>query len=63
MTRNGALAGMIAGAVTVIVWVDLEGGVFDVYEILPGFAISMLAIVVFSRYDAPPKVAARFFDD
>lgn len=63
MTRNGALAGMVAGALTVIVWADLEGGLFDVYEILPGFVISTLAITVFSLGDAPPKIAARFFDD
>jgi sodium/proline symporter len=63
MTRNGALAGMVAGAATVIIWADLEGGLFDVYEILPGFFISTLAIVAFSLYEAPPKIAAKFFDD
>ncbi|MBD3648540.1 MAG: sodium/proline symporter PutP, partial [Pseudomonadales bacterium] len=35
MTRNGALAGMITGAVTVVVWKQLEGGLFDIYELLP----------------------------
>ncbi len=35
MTRNGALAGMIIGAVTVIVW--KQYGWLDLYEIIPGF--------------------------
>ena len=34
------------GLATVIVWADLQGGLFDVYEILPGFLISTLAIVI-----------------
>ncbi|MFW6326310.1 MAG: sodium/proline symporter PutP, partial [Desulfovermiculus sp.] len=36
LTRNGALAGMVIGAVTVIGWKNLSGGLFDLYEILPG---------------------------
>lgn len=63
MTRNGALAGMVIGAVTVVVWANLDGGLFDVYEILPGFVIGTVAIVVVSFFDAPPKSTARFFDD
>ena len=42
-TRNGALAGMVAGAAVVVIWRNLEGGVFEVYEILPGF-LSGLAV-------------------
>jgi sodium/proline symporter len=63
MTRNGALAGMIAGTVTVIVWANLDGGLFDVYEILPGFVMSAFSIVLVSLRDPLPLVAARFFDD
>ncbi len=48
MTRNGALAGMIVGAITVVVWGNLSGGIFDLYELAPGFLFAMLAIVVFS---------------
>ncbi|MBX3507446.1 MAG: sodium/proline symporter PutP [Parvibaculum sp.] len=54
MTRNGALAGMIAGAVTVIVWKHLSGGIFDVYEILPGFLIASAAIIGVSLAGAKP---------
>ena len=52
MTRNGALAGMIVGAITVVVWSDLtERGVipFSLYEIVPAFILSSIAIVVVSR--------------
>ncbi len=55
MTRAGALAGMIAGGLTVLVWKQLDGGLFDLYEILPGFLFSTAAIVVFSWADKPPS--------
>jgi sodium/proline symporter len=48
MTRNGALTGMLAGAITVVVWRQLQGGIFDVYEILPGFVACVSAIVLVS---------------
>lgn len=50
MTRAGAYAGLIVGGVTVIVWMQLKGlgGVFALYEILPGMLFSALAIVAVS---------------
>ncbi|RMG73481.1 MAG: sodium:proline symporter, partial [Nitrospirae bacterium] len=30
------------------VWKNLSGGIFDVYELLPGFVFSSLAILIFS---------------
>jgi len=54
MTRNGALAGILCGGITVVFWKQLEGGVFDLYEIVPGCAISILAIVIFSLTEAKP---------
>ncbi|MFW7380503.1 MAG: sodium/proline symporter PutP [Oligoflexus sp.] len=53
MTRNGALAGMIVGAVTVIVWKHLQGGIFDLYELLPAFLLGVLTIVIVSKIDQP----------
>lgn len=60
MTRNGALAGMLVGAITVLAWG--QGGWFGLYEIIPGFALASLAIVVASLADrAPsPQVQATF---
>ena len=54
----GALAGMITGAVTVIVWnlwVKQLGGIFGVYELLPGFVFALIAIVVVSKLTAEPS--------
>lgn len=47
-TRAGALVGIITGAVTVVLWKNLSGGIFEVYELLPGFVFSSLAIIVVS---------------
>ncbi len=60
--RNGAVAGLIAGGVTVIVWHNLHGGIFDVYEILPGFIACLLFAVVFSllQKDKDTEVLAEF---
>ena len=49
MTRAGALAGMLVGGATVLVWGRMQGGWFDLYELLPGFVFSALAVLVVSR--------------
>ena len=61
-TRNGVLVGMATGAITVVVWANLKGGVFDVYEILPGFLAGFAAIVVVSLLgrEPPPEVRETF---
>ncbi|EGT4508031.1 sodium/proline symporter PutP [Cronobacter sakazakii] len=60
MTRNGALAGMIIGAVTVIVWKQFAW--FNLYEIIPGFIFASLGIVVVSLMGKAPSTSmqARF---
>ncbi|EKM5065511.1 sodium/proline symporter PutP [Cronobacter turicensis] len=60
MTRNGALAGMIIGAVTVIVWKQFAW--FNLYEIIPGFIFASLGIVVVSLMGKAPStsIQARF---
>lgn len=45
MNRHGAAAGLLTGAVTVVVWKQLEGGLFDIYENIPGFIFSAVAVV------------------
>ena len=62
MTRNGALAGIIVGAVTVVAWKQVSGGVFDMYEILPGFILCAIAVVVVSLMSQPPKSVTETFD-
>lgn len=54
MTGWGALGGILAGGMTVLVWGRLEGGIFDLYELVPGFVLSWLAVWVLSLLDRPP---------
>lgn len=54
MNRNGALAGIIVGALTVVIWKELSGGIFDIYELLPGFIFASIAVVITSLVSAPP---------
>ncbi len=49
MNRNGAIAGMVVGGLTVIIWNYLSGGIFDIYEILPGFVFACIAIYIVSK--------------
>jgi sodium/proline symporter len=49
ITRSGAIAGMITGSLTVIIWKQLESGIFDLYELLPGFIFAWFAIILFSK--------------
>ncbi|MEA3277827.1 MAG: sodium/proline symporter PutP [Pseudomonadota bacterium] len=51
MTRRSAIAGVLVGGITVVVWKQLSGGLFDLYEIVPGFFFSLLAIWVVSWFD------------
>ncbi|WP_085505285.1 sodium/proline symporter PutP [Thalassobacillus devorans] len=56
ITRNGALAGMIVGAVTVVVWADfLSGGIFDLYEIVPGFILNLIVAILVSLAGPKPS--------
>ena len=70
MTRNGALAGIVVGAVTVLVWIYapvLDGGATLsslVYEIVPGFVLGGLAAILVSLADAsPPAAVVRTFEE
>jgi SSS family solute:Na+ symporter/sodium/proline symporter len=55
MNRHGALAGMLTGAITVLVWIyapiTLNGQQLSdvMYEIVPGFIMASIAIVLVSR--------------
>ncbi|WP_202302525.1 sodium/proline symporter PutP [Dryocola clanedunensis] len=62
MTRNGALAGMIIGAVTVIVWKQFAW--LGLYEIIPGFLFASIGIVLVSLAGKAPSAAMskRFAD-
>ncbi len=56
MTRNGAIAGMLAGAVTVLLWKHTGSAL---YEIVPGFIVATLAIVIASLLGKAPSAALQ----
>ncbi len=61
-TRSGAIAGMLSGAITVFVWKLVLNKflaesipLFGIYELLPAFIISCIAIVVVSLISKKPN--------
>jgi SSS family solute:Na+ symporter/sodium/proline symporter len=68
MNRHGALAGMLTGAITVLVWIyapitiDGESLSSVMYEIVPGFIMASIAIILVSRLTAKeqPELEALF---
>jgi len=59
-TRDGVLAGIITGGLTVICW--KWAGFSGIYEIIPGFILSLCVIRVVSRFTPAPgaEVVAGF---
>ena len=53
MTRNGALAGIFVGALTVLVW--KQYGWLGLYEIVPGFILGALSIAIVSLLGKPSE--------
>ncbi|HHY82877.1 MAG TPA: sodium/proline symporter PutP [Clostridiales bacterium] len=59
VTRPGAIAGMITGGSMVFIWnllLSRLGGIFAIYELLPAFAASCIAIVVVSLLSKEPSM-------
>jgi len=59
MNKTGALFGIIAGGLTVLIWKQLGGGIFELYEIVPGMIISFAAIVIGSKIGGEPSAAIQ----
>lgn len=53
MTLKGAYAGVIVGGLTVLIWKHFEW--FGLYELVPGFFLSIAAIVIVSLMDEKPS--------
>ena len=51
-TRIGVIAGIIVGGVTILAWKNFAP--FELYEIVPGFIFSLVAIFVVSKLDKEP---------
>ncbi|TAJ44491.1 sodium/proline symporter PutP [Methanofollis fontis] len=61
-TRQGALAGIVVGGLTVLIWKHFA--FFGLYEIVPGFILSLLAIYVVSLLTPEPeKCITDVFDE
>lgn len=62
-TWQGAVAGMVTGTITVLVWHNFIaplGGVFGIYELLPAFILSALAIFIGSKLSPEPTQAVLY---
>ncbi|NHM15902.1 sodium/proline symporter PutP [Eggerthellaceae bacterium zg-887] len=60
---QGAIAGMVVGTATVLIWhnfIKPLGGVFGIYELLPAFLLALAAIVVVSKLTPPPSEAVMY---
>lgn len=53
MNKWGALAGMLTGAATVIIWSNIEA-VKEIYEMIPGFIVGTIAVIVVSLLTKKP---------
>ena len=61
-TKWGVLAGMIVGAVTIVVWYNVPFLKNALYELVPGFIFSLIAVIVVSLLGPKPpeQVVAEF---
>lgn len=57
LSQTSAIVGMLTGSLTVIIWKPLNGGLFNLYELLPGFIFAWLAILVVNKFDKTPTSA------
>ncbi|WP_108650149.1 sodium/proline symporter PutP [Dongshaea marina] len=68
-TARGAVAGMTVGAIMVLVWIFghsqwPQSVIFSLYEIIPGFILASLALVVVSlRDEMPCKQTLHHYDE
>jgi sodium/proline symporter len=58
----GVVAGMWAGAMAVVGWRHLDGGLFDLYEMIPGVLAATSAIALISLLRPPGRESVRRYD-
>lgn len=59
MNWHGAIAGVVTGGLVVVIWKQLGGGLFELYEIVPGVLLASIAIVVASLITPPPAASIQ----
>ena len=62
MTSSGAMAGMLTGAITVFAWkewIPAKSELAQVYEMIPGFLLATLVIIVISLLSSKPDAETQ----
>ncbi len=57
--KEGAVAGLLTGGIMVFIWklfIKPMGGIFGIYELLPAFILSAIAIIIVSLITKEPSV-------
>ena len=63
-TYKGALAGVISGALVDVLWLAFLSGTTGIYELIPGFAVSMIVAIVVTLLDKKPSAEiTAIFDE
>ena len=63
LTYKGAIAGVVGGAVTDVLWYIFLSGSTGIYELLPGFVVGLICTVVVTLMDkAPSAEITAIFD-
>jgi sodium/proline symporter len=62
MSREGVLAGVILGSLTVVIWRLNSGGIFEIYEIIPGIFFACLGVIFGSKLSPPTEDIVLDFD-
>ncbi|MEJ1155879.1 sodium/proline symporter PutP [Microbacterium marmarense] len=62
LTSAGAIAGMLTGAITVVIWGNIDALSGVMYEIVPGFVLNLVVAFVVSRftYTASDDISSEF---
>ncbi|WP_102348485.1 sodium/proline symporter PutP [Bacillus sp. Marseille-P3661] len=55
MNSWGALTGIVVGAVTVIIWISIPALTGFIYEMIPGFILSFISIIIVSLLTRKPN--------
>lgn len=65
MNKTSAMLGMIFGSVTVLSWILLKnqfGGIFELYELLPGFAMGLVGVGIGYLFAPASEQVKQQFD-
>lgn len=61
-SRTGVIAGVLTGAITVVIWNQTTFLKEFVYELIPGFVLAMVVTLVVSRFTKKPSHTKEAFE-